>query len=43
MADKYPSAEVLGIDLSPTQSPWQPPNCRFVIDDIEADWLSGSG
>jgi methylase of polypeptide subunit release factors len=26
MADKYPSAEVLGIDLSPLQPKWIPPN-----------------
>jgi methylase of polypeptide subunit release factors len=26
MADKHPSAEVLGIDLSPLQPKWVPPN-----------------
>lgn len=38
MGDKYPGAEVIGIDLSPIQSSWVPPNVRFFIDDAEADW-----
>ncbi|KAI1198321.1 S-adenosyl-L-methionine-dependent methyltransferase [Nemania serpens] len=41
MADKYPSAEVLGIDLSPIQPPWTPPNCRFMVDDVEDTWENG--
>ncbi|KAI0405812.1 S-adenosyl-L-methionine-dependent methyltransferase [Xylaria palmicola] len=41
MADRYPSAEVLGIDLSPIQPPWIPSNCKFVIDDIEDTWENG--
>ncbi|KAH0491828.1 hypothetical protein TgHK011_003236 [Trichoderma gracile] len=41
MGDKYPSAEVLGIDLSPIQPCWVPPNVKFVIDDVEAEWLNG--
>ncbi|KAI1115666.1 S-adenosyl-L-methionine-dependent methyltransferase [Nemania sp. NC0429] len=41
MADKYPSAEVLGIDLSPIQPPWIPPNCRFIVDDVEDTWENG--
>ncbi|KAH6711596.1 S-adenosyl-L-methionine-dependent methyltransferase [Leptodontidium sp. MPI-SDFR-AT-0119] len=39
MGDKYPSAQVQGIDLSPIQPPFVPPNVKFVIDDIEDDWL----
>lgn len=39
VADKYPSAEVIGIDLSPIQPPWVPPNLRFVVDDLEDEWL----
>ncbi|KAL1302417.1 hypothetical protein AAFC00_002811 [Neodothiora populina] len=39
MADKYPSADVIGVDLSPHQPDWVPPNCRFVVDDIEVEWL----
>lgn len=43
MADEYPSAEVLGIDLSPIQPGWVPPNVRFLIDDAESEWAHGSG
>ncbi|KAG5794788.1 hypothetical protein H9Q69_006173 [Fusarium xylarioides] len=38
-ADDFPSAEVLGTDLSPIQPQWTPPNCRFEVDDFEAEWL----
>jgi len=38
-ADRYPTAIVYGIDLSPIQPSWSPPNCRFDIDDIESDWV----
>ncbi|KAH6645514.1 S-adenosyl-L-methionine-dependent methyltransferase [Truncatella angustata] len=41
MADKFPSAQVVGTDLSPIQTPWTPPNLRFVVDDIEDPWLHG--
>lgn len=41
-ADKYPSAQVTGVDLSPIQPSWIPPNLKFVVDDIEDDWLAGS-
>ncbi|KAH8684951.1 S-adenosyl-L-methionine-dependent methyltransferase [Ilyonectria robusta] len=37
--DEYPAAEVTGIDLSPIQSPWVPPNVKFLVDDAEAEWL----
>ncbi|KKA25673.1 hypothetical protein T310_0313 [Rasamsonia emersonii CBS 393.64] len=36
---EYPSAQVIGTDLSPIQPPWVPPNCVFEIDDFESDWL----
>lgn len=39
IADLYPGAEVYGIDLSPIQSNWVPPNCSFIIDNVEDDWL----
>ncbi|KAF8464915.1 S-adenosyl-L-methionine-dependent methyltransferase [Kalaharituber pfeilii] len=39
MADMYPSAEVLGTDLSPIQPKWVPPNCRFEVDDAEEEWV----
>ncbi|PLN80668.1 S-adenosyl-L-methionine-dependent methyltransferase [Aspergillus taichungensis] len=38
MADEFPGAEVLGIDLSPIQPYWYVPNCQFVVDDVEAPW-----
>ena len=28
----------LGNDLSPIQPRWTPPNVRFEVDDIEAEW-----
>ncbi|KIX02110.1 uncharacterized protein Z518_08049 [Rhinocladiella mackenziei CBS 650.93] len=39
VADKYPTANVLGVDLAAIQPTWVPPNCRFEVDDIESDWL----
>ncbi|KAI0010898.1 S-adenosyl-L-methionine-dependent methyltransferase [Xylariaceae sp. FL0662B] len=39
MGDTYPSANVLGIDLSPIQPDWVPPNVRFMVDDVESPWL----
>ncbi|KAF3017814.1 hypothetical protein E8E14_010496 [Neopestalotiopsis sp. 37M] len=39
--DKYPSAEVTGIDLSPIQPLWVPPNVKFLVDDVEDTWLNG--
>lgn len=38
MAEKYPSAKVLGTDIAPIQPSWVPPNCTFLIDDCEQDW-----
>ena len=38
MADKYPSASVIGIDLSPIQPAWIPPNLKFIVDDLEDEW-----
>ncbi|KAF6821466.1 methyltransferase domain-containing protein [Colletotrichum musicola] len=37
-ADEFPSAEVIGVDISPIQPSWVPPNCKFNIDDIEQPW-----
>ncbi|KAI9740853.1 MAG: hypothetical protein M1818_004458 [Claussenomyces sp. TS43310] len=39
MGDDYPSASILGIDLSPIQPAWVPPNVRFMVDDAESPWL----
>jgi trans-aconitate methyltransferase len=38
MADEFPSAEVQGVDLSPIQPQWVPPNCKFHVDDYDGDW-----
>jgi len=37
-ADLHPSAEVIGVDLSPIQPSYVPPNCKFEIDNINKDW-----
>ncbi|KAF6829184.1 methyltransferase domain-containing protein [Colletotrichum plurivorum] len=37
-ADEHPDAMVLGVDLSPIQPEYVPPNCKFEIDDFERDW-----
>ncbi|KAF6821203.1 Demethylmenaquinone methyltransferase 5 [Colletotrichum plurivorum] len=39
MGDQYPEAEIIGLDLSPIQPPFVPPNVQFLVDDVEADWL----
>jgi hypothetical protein len=38
MADLHPSAEVVGVDLSPIQPNFVPLNCRFEVDDINKEW-----
>jgi SAM-dependent methyltransferase len=38
MGDTYPASIIRGVDLSPTQSEWIPPNVFFEVDDVEADW-----
>ncbi|EEY19336.1 conserved hypothetical protein [Verticillium alfalfae VaMs.102] len=38
MADEFPSAKVLGTDISAVQPSWLPPNCKFEIDDAQLDW-----
>ncbi|KAJ8127615.1 hypothetical protein O1611_g6021 [Lasiodiplodia mahajangana] len=37
-ADQYPYAEVIGVDISPSQPQWIPPNLKFEIDDITQPW-----
>lgn len=37
-ADEFPSARVTGVDLSPIQPAFVPPNCTFEIDDITLPW-----
>ncbi|MCJ1396547.1 hypothetical protein MMC18_009438 [Xylographa bjoerkii] len=38
-AQEHPSAQVIGVDLSPIQPAFVPPNCSFIIDNIEEDWV----
>jgi hypothetical protein len=35
---EHPAAEITGIDLSPIQPSFTPPNCKFEIDDITLPW-----
>ncbi|KAK4212666.1 putative methylase [Rhypophila decipiens] len=37
-ADQYPSAQVIGTDLSPIQPSWVPSNCTFQLDDATQPW-----
>ncbi|PVH88934.1 S-adenosyl-L-methionine-dependent methyltransferase [Cadophora sp. DSE1049] len=37
-ANKYPSAQVIGSDLSPIQPEFVPPNCQFEVEDAEDEW-----
>lgn len=39
MGDAYPSAGIVGIDLTPIQPLWVPPNVEFIVDDCGKDWL----
>jgi len=32
-ADEFPECQVIGLDLSPIQPSWVPPNCKFELDD----------
>lgn len=43
IGDQYPETEVLGIDLSPIQPPWVPPNVRFEIDNFNRPWIRSPG
>ncbi|KAI0380330.1 S-adenosyl-L-methionine-dependent methyltransferase [Hypomontagnella monticulosa] len=37
-ADQFPGAEVVGVDVSPQQPQWIPPNLKFEVDDITQPW-----
>ncbi|KAK0624278.1 S-adenosyl-L-methionine-dependent methyltransferase, partial [Immersiella caudata] len=37
-ADEFPEAVVTGLDISPIQPTWVPPNVRFVMDDVNDTW-----
>jgi len=37
-ADLFPSASVIGTDISPIQPTWVPPNLKFEMEDATQDW-----
>lgn len=37
--DRWPMARVRGVDISPVQPLWVPPNVDFLVDDCEQEWL----
>jgi len=37
-AEQYPTAHVIGTDLSPIQPDFIPPNCHFEVSDFEEPW-----
>jgi cyclopropane fatty-acyl-phospholipid synthase-like methyltransferase len=37
-ADAHPESQVIGIDLSPIQPSFIPPNLTFEVDDLEEQW-----
>jgi SAM-dependent methyltransferase len=43
MGDKYQSVTIVGVDESPIQPPWVPPNVQFEIDDVTKPWLHPDG
>ncbi|KAK7415314.1 hypothetical protein QQX98_005958 [Neonectria punicea] len=38
MAENFPSARVIGTDLSPIQPHWTPPNVEFRVEDLEDEF-----
>ncbi|KAI9728512.1 MAG: hypothetical protein M1834_007650 [Cirrosporium novae-zelandiae] len=43
-ADKFPSAKVIGTDLSPIQPRFVPPNCSFIVEDSDnREWSDAEG
>ncbi|EWC47626.1 hypothetical protein DRE_03246 [Drechslerella stenobrocha 248] len=43
VGDIYPSASVVGNDISPIQPRWVPPNVKFEIDDFNEPWMQAPG
>lgn len=39
MGDAHPAASIVGTDLSPIQPSWVPNNVKFLVDDMELDWV----
>ncbi|KAK1148707.1 hypothetical protein N8T08_008592 [Aspergillus melleus] len=43
VGDAYPGAEaVVGVDISPIQPAWVPPNVKFYVDDVEKPWVENT-
>ena len=38
-AEEHPNTQVTGTDLSPIQPSFVPPNCSFMVDNCEAEWV----
>ncbi|KXH28496.1 methyltransferase [Colletotrichum nymphaeae SA-01] len=38
VCEAHPEAEVVGVDLSPVQPGFTPPNVHYEIDDLEEEW-----
>jgi hypothetical protein len=39
VGERYPACVVRGVDLTPIQPAWTPPNVSFLVDDCELSWL----
>lgn len=39
VAEQHPESKVTGIDVSPVQPTWVPPNAYFEVDDYNVEWL----
>ena len=42
IGEKFPNAEVIGVDISANTPDFVPPNVRFEIDDVEDQWTWGA-
>ncbi|KAI8624539.1 S-adenosyl-L-methionine-dependent methyltransferase [Xylariaceae sp. FL1651] len=42
VAEKFVGAEVVGVDLSPIQPAFCPPNLQFHVDNVEDEWVYGT-
>ena len=38
VADRFPGADVHGVDLYPPQNNWVPPNCTLAVEDVTKEW-----
>ncbi|KAK8031344.1 S-adenosyl-L-methionine-dependent methyltransferase [Apiospora arundinis] len=38
-AEQFPTSTIIGTDLSPIQPTHIPPNCTFIVEDSEEEWL----